>query len=178
MFRSANGGTNWTTINNGLAATEIASILVINDSTVYAGTNYYGIFKSTNNGNNWVASNNGLGNLSVNLVVNAIVQLPNNDLLIATAGGIFCSTNDGSTWTSANIGLTSSSFYGAYLSPTGKLYAGSTDKGIFLSSDNGNSWCRLSMVFKTLVSMHLSQARGALLLQDPSRPESIDCLRR
>ena len=71
MFKSTNGGTNWTAINTGPTYTYIYA-LAINPQTpdtLYAGT-WGGVFKSTNGGTNWTAINNGL---PTTFFVNALV---------------------------------------------------------------------------------------------------------
>jgi photosystem II stability/assembly factor-like uncharacterized protein len=61
VFKSTNGGTNWTAINTGLTYTYINALAIHPQTpeTLYAGTDG-GVFKSTNGGTNWTAINNGL----------------------------------------------------------------------------------------------------------------------
>ena len=56
VFKSTDGGTNWTAMNNGLTNPAI-NALAINPQTpdtLYAGTDGGGVFKSTNGGMNWI----------------------------------------------------------------------------------------------------------------------------
>ena len=67
VFKSTNGGTNWTAMNTGLTNTDVYA-LAINPQTpdtLYAGTYGGGVFKSTNGGTNWTAMNTGLTNTYV-----------------------------------------------------------------------------------------------------------------
>jgi photosystem II stability/assembly factor-like uncharacterized protein len=62
VFKSTNGGENWTAMNTGLTNNEVF-VLAIDpntSATVYAGTYGGGVFKSTNGGENWSAMNTGL----------------------------------------------------------------------------------------------------------------------
>lgn len=62
VFKSINGGTSWTELNNGLPSAFV-SVLVIdpaNTNTIYAGTGKGVFFKSTDGGASWSPLNNGL----------------------------------------------------------------------------------------------------------------------
>ena len=64
VFKSTNGGTNWTAINTGLTNTNVCALAIDPQTpeTLYAGTDGGGVFKSTNGGTNWTAMNTGLTN--------------------------------------------------------------------------------------------------------------------
>ena len=67
VFKSTNGGTNWTAINTGLTNTYVYALAIDPQTpdTLYAGTDGGGVFKSTNGGTNWTAINTGLTNTYV-----------------------------------------------------------------------------------------------------------------
>ena len=50
VFKSTNGGGNWSAINTGLPAAGLFSLAIdpATPATLYAGTGYDGVFKSTN----------------------------------------------------------------------------------------------------------------------------------
>ena len=63
VFKSANGGENWSEANTGLTDTYVRALVIdpVTPDTLYAGTNYGGgVFKSTNGGENWSMVNSGL----------------------------------------------------------------------------------------------------------------------
>ena len=63
MFKSTNGGGNWSAVNTGLTSYLMLCALAIDPATpttLYAGTWDGGVFKSTNGGGNWSAVNTGL----------------------------------------------------------------------------------------------------------------------
>ena len=90
VFKSINGGTNWTGINTGLTNTYVHA-LAINPQTpetIYAGTYGGGMFKSINGGTNWTAINTGLTNNSVRaLAINP--QTPEIIYAGTDGGGVF-----------------------------------------------------------------------------------------
>ena len=62
MFKSTNGGGNWSAVNTGLTNTYVYALAIdpATPTTLYAGTYGGGVFKSTNGGGNWSAVNTGL----------------------------------------------------------------------------------------------------------------------
>ena len=62
VFKSTNGGGNWSAVNTGLTNTNVYALAIdpATPTTLYAGTHDGGVFKSTNGGGNWSAVNTGL----------------------------------------------------------------------------------------------------------------------
>lgn len=63
IFKSVNGGSTWTAINNGVPSSYQINALLIDansSSTLYAATSGGGVLKTTNAGGNWTPVNNGL----------------------------------------------------------------------------------------------------------------------
>ena len=85
----------------------IVTALAIDSSTpttLYAGTQYDGVYKSTDGGSTWRAVNTGL----TNPYVYALVIDPTTPTTLYTGiqdGGVFKSTDGGSTWRAVNTGL-------------------------------------------------------------------------
>jgi ligand-binding sensor domain-containing protein len=96
VFKSTNGGTNWTAINSGLTDTGVSALAIDPQTpdTLYAGTSNGGVFKSTNGGMNWTAINTGLTNTHVNALA---IDPQTPDILYAgtNGDGVFKSTNGG-----------------------------------------------------------------------------------
>ena len=65
VYKSTNGGANWTEMNTGLGNTYVDALAIDpeNPEILYAGTTK-GVYKSTNGGANWIAINSGLLNLT------------------------------------------------------------------------------------------------------------------
>jgi uncharacterized repeat protein (TIGR02543 family) len=133
VFKSTNGGTNWTAMNTGLTNPYIRA-LAINPQTpdtLYAGT-YSGVFKSTNGGTNWTAMNTGLTYTDVRaLAINP--QTPDTLYAGTYGGGVFKSTNDGTNWTATNTGLTNPYIRALAVDPQtpDTVYAGTSYAGVF-----------------------------------------------
>ncbi|MCX5977870.1 MAG: hypothetical protein NTV33_13900 [Coprothermobacterota bacterium] len=138
IFKSTNGGRNWSEVNNGLTGTLIADIAIdpSNSQILYAATDA-GVFKSTNGGGNWSSVNNGITSFPINSIA---IDSSNNQILYAGTkyGGVFRSINGGNNWETMNQGLD------GYALQIGKLaidpssprilYAGA-EGGIFKASE-------------------------------------------
>ena len=113
MFKTTDGGQSWQPARNGLTFYPIRSLQIApqHPNTLYAGTDFDGIWKSTDGGNTWADSSSGLGK---DLVVFSIVIDPQNTntLYAGLAGGsglyighIYKSQNGGATWALQDMGI-------------------------------------------------------------------------
>jgi uncharacterized protein (TIGR03437 family) len=134
VFRSDNGGSSWSPVNVGLTALAVTALIFIG-ATLFAGTQGGGVFRSTNNGGSWSPVNTGLTNLFILsfFVIGAT-------LLVGTRAGLFRSTNDGGAWTPLGLaGLTAITIRAILI--VGALYfIGALGGGVFVSTDQGQSW--------------------------------------
>lgn len=55
VFRTTNGGADWTAINTGLPSKALSALAIdpITPDTIYMVTNFNGVYKSINGGTNW-----------------------------------------------------------------------------------------------------------------------------
>jgi photosystem II stability/assembly factor-like uncharacterized protein len=116
IFRSADGGTNWS--NLGLMDVTSLALDPGDPNTIYAaagggsyfGPGFLGLFKSTDGGASWATINNGLaGVLDSRSIVTAIAFAPGNPstVYLATSGsGVYKSLDSGANWEPLNGGLT------------------------------------------------------------------------
>jgi hypothetical protein len=141
VFRSADNGANWTTVNNGLSNVGMGkdvSALNVSGSNIVASTGQ-GIYYTTNNGDNWTISSYG-GQYVPNVFITV-----GTSILAGGGSGLYVSTDNGLTWTAQNNG-----FQGinppnvpdiqSFTMNGTTLYAGTYQKGIFRSTDNGLTW--------------------------------------
>jgi photosystem II stability/assembly factor-like uncharacterized protein len=147
IYKTLDGGWNWSLINTGLRDTDIHTIAIDPQvlETVYVGTQNGGVFKSTDGGENWVATNNGLINLEVQAL--AIDPKTPTTIYACTYGGVFKSLDSGDTWSDANDGLTVNHVLSMVIDPLypDNLYVG-TFSGVFKSTDGGTSWKQVGLV--------------------------------
>lgn len=149
VFRSADGGGNWTAANGttptALPASSNVQALATTATAVFAGLLGQGVYRSTNDGNNWTEINAGLPNNTADPLrnprnVNAL-KISGTTLLAATDGGVFRLTNFASntTWTgpSLNRRVLALAVRGS------SIFAGTFDDGVYRSDDQGQTWVRV-----------------------------------
>lgn len=136
VFLSSDNGASWKIMNNGLPSIPNIQTLSIQGINIYAGTYGYGLFMSTNNGANWSL---------IGIPVSIVYSLTNKDDSVFAgttgwaegAGGEFLCNNNGVSW--KLFGLYNNSI--ECFAINGKnMFAGTEAGGVFLSTDNGESW--------------------------------------
>lgn len=140
VFKSIDGGSNWTAINSGLTATNIRALAIAPTvtPTIYAGLDVAGIYKSTDGGENWFSVN-------TDLLDNSIASLavdPRNPSVVYAGGnnsGVSKSTDGGAHW-SYTGGPGSNTLCLAFdpVNPT-TIYAGRTNS-VDRSTNGGATW--------------------------------------
>jgi photosystem II stability/assembly factor-like uncharacterized protein len=139
LFRTANGGTTWASLNKGLAITQFyrLGLSKITPTTMVAGAQDNGNMKLTAGAWSNITNADGMG---------GFIDFANNNNVYATIqyGSLFRSTNGGASWTGIN---TPSG--GAWVSPflqnpsvANTIYAG-TDK-VYKSTNQGTAWAAIS----------------------------------
>jgi photosystem II stability/assembly factor-like uncharacterized protein len=143
IFRSTDGGTNWT--NLGLMDVTALALNPGDPNTIYAaagGASYFGpgilgLFKSTDRGASWAPINNGLTTvLESRSTVTAIAFAPGNacTVYLATSGsGVYKSVDGGENWKPLNRGLTNLDV--RQLAVTSNALYAVTSGGIFKAID-------------------------------------------
>jgi photosystem II stability/assembly factor-like uncharacterized protein len=146
VFKSADGGTTWNAINNGLPInTEVFALAIdpVTPTTLYAGTNLIPsgqIFKSTDGGISWGSADSGLTNTH-GVVAFAINSVNPTTLYAGMTGGVFKSTDGGITWAPVNSGLPSIAVLSLAIDPITPttLYAGPFGVGGVVKTTNGGA---------------------------------------
>ncbi len=165
-FKSVNGASIWTEINNGLPVHVAVNSLVVdpvNTSTLYAGTAGGGVFKSTNGGNSWNPINTGI---SPATVINGLAINPLNPaILFATSiARIFKTTNGGMTWNTVST-LNPEPVAVDPVNPA-NVYAG-LNNALARSTDGGDTW------FETFIMAGATVGNIHSIAIDPSAPSTI-----
>jgi len=140
----------------------------VSDTNLFAGTSLGGVHLSANNGKSWTAVNTGLTCSCVNVLAISDTNLFAGTGGDAMNGGVFLSTNGGTNWTAVNTGLTNTDITALVISNT-NIFAG-TDKGIYLSTNNGESWTRAGLENADVTAL---VASGTNLFAGTCNPESI-----
>lgn len=153
IFRSTDGGANFSCTNNGIPYNTIQDILILNNG-VYLATAGGGIYFSDNHGQTWSERNNGISNWSVSSIIST-----GSYLFAATQQGVFRSSDNAASWSSFSTGLTNQNVK-ALISNGTKLYA-ATGGGLFVSENNGESWTALTSTLnsKDLQTVFISGTR-------------------
>ncbi len=137
FFKSTNGGSVWTAMNNGMGGpspTVINTIVIdpANPATIFTGHGSTGgINKSTNGATSWTPLTNGIPQFNQ---VNAMAATTSGVFAAVGNTGIIKTTNGGTNWTPANTGLWNLSVRAIAPHPTNGsiLYVGT---GTSFSSD-------------------------------------------
>ncbi len=137
IFKSTNGGTTWTEINNGLGGfLAVQSLTITSNGNVFAGTAGGGIFKCTD-GQNWTK-------ISCGHSVIWSLASTSNAIFSGTYGdGLYRSLDGGMSFTKTSLDITF--VYSISVDLTGKIYVSSLTNGVYVSSDNGTTWSSLGM---------------------------------
>jgi len=157
VWKTTNGGINWTALTDGLPTLACGDIVVVqsNPDILYLGTgelNYSsdsqygnGIYKSTNAGAAWiqVAPASLVGNRCSQIAID-----PSNANIVYMAGnnGVFKSSDAGATWNNTNSGTNVNCLI-IYPSSPQIIFitTGGTNAGLIKkSTDGGNTWVTLT----------------------------------
>jgi photosystem II stability/assembly factor-like uncharacterized protein len=155
----------------------------LDPNIVYAGFATGGVFKSTDMGNNWFPVFDSLAVLTIGDigidpqnpdVVYVGTGEPNGGHNNFPGGGVFKSTDAGSTWNflgleqTVSIGRvlvhpTNSNI--VYLAAIGSYFAPNPERGVYKSTDAGNTWN---------LSLFISDTTGAIdIIMDPANPDRM-----
>jgi len=155
----------------------------LDPNIVYAGFATGGVFKSTDMGNSWFPVFDSLAVLTIGDigidpqnpdVVYVGTGEPNGGHNNFPGGGVFKSTDAGSTWNflglehTVSIGRvlvhpTNSDI--VYLAAIGSYFAPNPERGVYKSTDAGNSWN---------LSLFISDSTGAIdIIMDPANPDRM-----
>ncbi len=144
LFRSGDGGQNWTHIEGGLGNLSILSVAVTGDSqTIYGGTRGDGIYKSVNGGGSWTQVSNGLPNRFFEIDDLIIGPLDNETVyaILDTRFYLYKTNDGGNSWIQIGGGLPLDQIRSFAIHPlnTQIVYAGTYQNGIY-KSENGGIW--------------------------------------
>lgn len=126
---TANDGTNWSLVSNGLVGNIYG--LAVKGTDIYAAASAGAVFQTSNNGTNWTNTSTGLPAYDVRAIT-----VDGNDIY-AGDNGVYKSTNNGLLWTS----ITSWNSVVVSIAVSGTtILAATLSNGIYMSANGGSSW--------------------------------------
>ncbi|MFN8360462.1 MAG: T9SS type A sorting domain-containing protein [Candidatus Kapaibacterium sp.] len=135
VYRSVDKGENWVGANNGLGVYSVHS-MAVSGTRLFANTLEGSCYSSKDNGNNWVMLHNGL---NTGVAFGELCGIDTSIFIRMSEGGIIRITeNTGLRY------LNDVPFFNAGVNCIAgldkKVFVSTNSKGIFRSSDNGDSW--------------------------------------
>jgi ligand-binding sensor domain-containing protein len=150
LFRSTDNGKTWIERSVGLRSFEVTSFGASADGAIFAGTvageGQGEVYRSTDNGDHWRL----LAPESLQGAVNALAVLPSGRVMAGTGQGIFRWAADRRDWEQlfGRSGRTRVS--SLVLDGKGRVIAGTTNAGVFVSEDGGDTWIAANVGLATL----------------------------
>jgi hypothetical protein len=130
VFISTDDGSTWASCNNGLSG---INYLIVYNNILYTASGG-GVISSTDNGTSWTAVNNKFAGSSILTIAHS-----GNSLFAGTWGdGIFRTGDTDTVWMAADSGLTNKYIH-SLVAIDSNIFAG-TERGVFLSTNNGRYW--------------------------------------
>ncbi len=138
VFRSTDGGVDWTPAGTSLPAGNY-NVAVIGNSVYVADNGAQGVYVSTDGGVSWKPDDSGLpGAAGSYPEITSLFSVGTNLLAGIWGGGVYRQTGPSSVWEKANSGMSTASVF-AFTAMGNRILAGA-ENGIYISTDNGNSW--------------------------------------
>lgn len=153
VYKSPDRGQNWASFTSGLPGNAVYALSVDAHDRLYAGLEAGGLFRSPAASDNWV--NVGPANYTVwTVAVSAAGHI-----FAATSRGLYRSTDQAASWSPINNGLNDSLVFSLIVGDGGELLAGTAQKGVFRSSDNGDSWAQTGLPIGAILAMAIDRER-------------------
>ena len=137
VFRSTDGGLQWSHLLTAPNASSVASLLCATDTIIFAGTFGSGMYRSQDGGQSWQTVAGGMNHPNVT----ALVQTPDGDIFAGSYGaGVFLSHDHGSTWTSVSAGLDNPYITSMVSNHIGVIAVGTYGNSVYYTRNKGASW--------------------------------------
>jgi hypothetical protein len=168
VFRSADGGTNWSPINNGITGSFVVGLAInpVTPTTLFAGISLGSLYRSTDGGASWNATSLSGSNewaLAINPANPSIIY-------VGTWGsGVYRSIDGGITWGTVNAGLPTNAYIlRLAINPVNPatLYATTSNSGVFRSTNSGTTWSPINTGLVTSTNIRA-------LIINPATPTTL-----
>ncbi len=164
VYKSINGGINWTPAGNGIVKLPINSLIDVGTNELLALVDKVGVYKTIDAGSNWNYSSTGLSNT----FITKVVQKDGILFAVAYVSGLYKSSDNGATWQSCNNGLNM-----AYKAVFDLIVYNNTlflthSDGSYKSTDNGVTWVLSSSGIPANNSHYLGSTDNSLWVSSSS----------
>lgn len=148
VWKSLDGGADWTDISTGLPERSAVTALLYDANLKHLWVGFANaLYRSQNDGGGWQIMSNGLpDNVGINVLAAGEVSSPASSLLyVGTKHGFFRSADSGEHWAQSQSSLAALSIRALLLDglQPNIVYA-STDIGVLRSKDNGQNWSQIA----------------------------------
>lgn len=152
IFRSADDGVTWSSVNNGLPTYPHCYYLTSYENKLYAAIYNSGVYFSEDFGETWSPINEGIETLTA-----YALAVSSNDIYVGAAnGGFYSSSDHGSSW-ALHEGALKGLGVRDFVIAGDKVFAavnGTPDKaGVYLSEDKGATWTKLGLAVTSINAM-------------------------
>jgi photosystem II stability/assembly factor-like uncharacterized protein len=158
VFKSTNGGVDWTLISKGLPKLDklhlnFLAIDPVNTQIIYLvidcgmEVSGSGIYKSTDGGSNWNKIDKRFTR-TCGLETLVVDPINTQTIYVGTENGVYKSTDGGTNWNIINNGMMNTFVLSLAIDPknTQTIYAGlAVSGGIYKSMDSGESWTKINI---------------------------------
>ena len=136
VFRSSDGGIEWTPWDDGLPEDGVRLLRVASSEIVFALTEDNGIYRS-GEGGIWTRAGAGLQQKNIHDL--AVDPAETSRLYLVSEDGLYLSADSGKTWTASNQGLKAKNLRAVVVVDGHGVFVGGFH-GVHLSADRGKSW--------------------------------------
>ena len=140
LYRSTDGGLNWSPANGAMRTNYVEALAVGQSSTLLAGTLGGGVYRSADNAGTWTPSDTGL---DIAVVTSLLADpAPPGTVYAAAFDGVYRSADGGGTWLAVNNGLPIAPVSALASRPGSPrtLLAATLGGGVWKSTDGGGTW--------------------------------------
>jgi photosystem II stability/assembly factor-like uncharacterized protein len=167
VLRSADGGESWQSIPFGSPPPLVTALSAAGDH-VLAGSFEDGVFRSTDGGLTWRTANIGL------LDYNVLALAQRGETAYAgTGSGLFRSRTAGRSWRAIDFPDDTAPVVAMAIAPDGRVLAGTESAGLYLSSDQDDTWIRISPLSDVIQLTWTGEGVAAIRSDGQTTPISL-----
>jgi len=140
VHKSVDGGTTWTSVNNGINNISIGAVTVSATGDIYVGTFGDGMFKSTDGGLTW-------SNIEVGFpYIWSVGVTADGTIFAGTYGaGVYVSNDGGANFHAMSAGLNNAFIYAITVDLAGNVYINSWSGGVYLLPAGQLTWTNMGL---------------------------------